>query len=198
MTEQADQSWQTRDRFLELHSRWMTLIGEHLQNQQGEILEYWRIEKADSVIILPIQGDQCALLQEQHILLPSPSYRPGVGQVTLDLPGGRVAAGETPEQAAIATLQRELDIVAPAITQLTPLNPQGWAVNSSFSNQKLYGFVAQISASPTVLPESVASIYSANSAGVHQLLQKMTCLQCRAVLLEWWLEQLKRDVSVNP
>jgi len=77
----AEHPWQVRDRFLELHSRWMTLIGEHLQNQRGEILEYWRIEKVDSVIVLPIQGDL--------ILLPSPSYRPGIGQMSLDFPGGR-------------------------------------------------------------------------------------------------------------
>ncbi|MGB7415229.1 MAG: hypothetical protein WA902_13575 [Thermosynechococcaceae cyanobacterium] len=41
-----------RDRFLKLDSPWMTVIGEHLQTQTGEHLEYWRIEKADSVIQL--------------------------------------------------------------------------------------------------------------------------------------------------
>jgi hypothetical protein len=57
MTRQSDQPWRIQDRFLELHSRWMTLIGEHLQDHRGEILKYWRIEKADSVIVLPIQTD---------------------------------------------------------------------------------------------------------------------------------------------
>jgi len=185
----ANQPWQTCDSFLELHSRWMTLIGEHLQDPQGEILEYWRIEKADSVIVLPILGN-C-------ILLPSPSYRPGIGQVTLDFPGGRVLEEQTPEQAAIATLQRELGIVATVTTELMPLNAQGWAVNSSFSNQKLYGFVAQMPENTTLQPELIAGTYLSNAAGVHQLLQEITCLQCRAVLLEWWLNQPQRDSPAN-
>lgn len=169
--------WQVHDRFLELRSRWMTLLGEHLQDHQGKILEYWRIEKADSVIVLPIQDGQ--------FLLPPPSYRPGVGQMTSDFPGGRVSEGQTPEEAAIATLKRESGIEAANITQLIPLNTEGWAVNSSFSNQKLYGFVAHIHSISTPLPNTIATTYPINAAGVHQLLQDLDCLQCRAVLLEW-------------
>ena len=65
MKPDTPKNWQVQDRFLEMHSRWMSLIGEHLQDDRGEILEYWRIEKADSVIVIPIQGDR--------ILLPKPS-----------------------------------------------------------------------------------------------------------------------------
>lgn len=174
-----EQPWQVHDRFLELHSHWMTLIGEHLKNHQGEILEYWRIEKADSVIVLPIQ-DNC-------LLLPSPSYRPGIGQATLDFPGGRVSEEQNPKQAAIATLFRELGISATAITQLILLNPEGWAVNSSFSNQKLFGYVAHIENTTKQSPEMAMAKYPLTRAGIQQLLQTLTCLQCRAVLLEWWL-----------
>ncbi|WP_416668694.1 NUDIX domain-containing protein [Egbenema bharatensis] len=117
-------TWQIRDRFLVLHSRWITLIGEHLQTPQGQELEYWRVEKADSVIVLPIQ--------QHRILLPRPSYRPGIQQATLDFPGGRIADGQTPADAAIATLQRELAIDASDVGHVSPLNPQGWSVNSSF------------------------------------------------------------------
>jgi hypothetical protein len=176
-----EQPWQVHDRFLELHSRWITLIGEHLQDHQGKILEYWRIEKADSVIVLPIQDGQ--------FLLPPPSYRPGVGQVTLDFPGGRVSEGQTFEQAAIAILSRELGIEAANITQLMPLNTEGWAVNSSFSNQKLYGFVAHINRLSTPLPNLISATYPVSTAGVYHLFQDLTCLQCRAVLQEWvWLK----------
>jgi hypothetical protein len=179
--------WQVRDRFLELHSRWLTLIGEHLQNDRGQILEYWRIEKADSVIVLPIMGDR--------LLLPAPSYRPGVGQVTLDFPGGRVATGQSPEEGAIATLKRELGIDASAITQLHPLNHQGWAVNSSFSNQRLYGFVAQLENSGDAPDELALSTYPATLDGIKQLLQVLNCLQCRAVLLEWWFTVMQSNVT---
>jgi 8-oxo-dGTP pyrophosphatase MutT (NUDIX family) len=175
----SEQTWQVQDRFLELRSAWMTLIGEHWQDDQGKTLEYWRIEKADSVIILPIQEDR--------ILLPRPHYRPGVGQVTLDFPGGRVPSGRSTIDAAIMTLQRELGIDAADINHLSPLNHEGWAVNSSFSNQRLYGFVADINKNKELLPEFIAAHYPINPAGVRQLNHEFTCLQCRALLLQWWL-----------
>lgn len=43
----VEQAWTMQDCFLELHSHWLTLMGEHLQDHQGNVLEYWRIEKAD-------------------------------------------------------------------------------------------------------------------------------------------------------
>ena len=175
----AQPMWQVQDRFLEINSRWLTLIGEHLQDDRGEVLEYWRIEKADSVIVLPIQSDR--------ILMPKPSYRAGIGQITLDLSGGRVPTGESPQIAAIATLKRELGIEASAIAQLVPLDNEGWAVNSSFSNQKLYGFVAHIEPNAKLDPELVAVTYPSTLDGIQNLLEAITCLQCRAVLLEWLL-----------
>jgi hypothetical protein len=72
--------WQLRDRFVEMRSPWLTLIGEHLQDERGQVLEYWRIEKADSAVILPILNG--------HLILPTPNYRPGVGEPTLDFPVG--------------------------------------------------------------------------------------------------------------
>ncbi|MBI4785243.1 MAG: NUDIX domain-containing protein [Oscillatoriophycideae cyanobacterium NC_groundwater_1537_Pr4_S-0.65um_50_18] len=190
MTDPSSKDWQTRDRFLELHSHWLTLIGEHLQDDRGNLLEYWRIEKADSVIVLPIQSAGPASAQEACILLPSPSYRPGIGQVTLDFPGGRVPADQTPQQAAIATLKRELGIEAANISPLMPLNTEGWVVNSSFSNQKLYGFVAYIQDSSDLNPNAIAATYPISTRGVHHLLQDLNCLQCRAVLLEWTILNL--------
>jgi hypothetical protein len=178
----TEQPWQVCDRFLELHSRWLTLIGEHLQDQRGEILEYWRIEKADSVIVLPIRDDR--------LLLPAPSYRPGVGEIRLDFPGGRIAEGQNPEQVAILVLKRELEVESTEIIQMIPLNTQGWAVNSSFSNQRLYGFVAHLNniENAKQYSEPILTVYPATLLGVQELLQKLTCLQCRHVLLEWWLK----------
>lgn len=189
-------AWTVRDRFLELRSQWMTLIGEHLQTPQGQDLEYWRIQKADSVVVLPIQqsatqldadGADPSAQTEDRLLLPQPSYRPGVGQITLDFPGGRITDGQSPSEAALVTLQRELGIAPTAITALAPLNTLGWAINSSFSNQHLYGFVAYIQADSRQ-PAPLGISYPANSEGIHQLLQALTCLQCRAVLLEWWVQ----------
>jgi len=134
MQQLSGSAWPVNDRFLELRSHWMTLIGEHLQDDRGQLLEYWRVEKADSVIVLPVQNSMILL------------------------------------------------------TRLTPLNSEGWAVNSSFSNQKLYGFSADIDGG---LSTSELLTYPANAIGVKDLLDSLTCLQCRTVLLEWWLKQIE-------
>lgn len=174
-----NKGWQTQDTFLELHSQWLTVIGEHLQDETGQILEYWRVEKADSVIILPIQN--------QQLILPPPTYRQGLGEKTLDFPGGRIPEGEQAATVVPKILQRELGIIPETISQLTPLNSQGWAVNSSFSNQKLFGFVAELQPTVQIPSNFVGAIYPIYNDGIASLLNSLICLQCRAVLLEWWI-----------
>ena len=170
--------WQTLERFVEIRSSWLTLIGEKLQDEQQRILDYWRVEKADSVVIVTRQSDR--------FLLPKPTYRPGVGKTTLDFPGGRVLPEQTTVEAAKIILQRELGIFESDLRSLKPLNQTGWAINSSFSNQKLFGLVAEIDSQTIVNPEKLTSITYTNTVnGIDNLLQNLTCLQCRAVLLEW-------------
>ncbi len=180
MSVDPTQPWRLCDRFLKIQSHWFTLIGEHLEDTEQNRLEYWRIEKPDSVIILPIQNSQ--------ILVPPPSYRPGMGEATLDLPGGRVPDGRSPLEMVPTILERELGISPTAIQQITPLNTTGWGVNSSFSNQRLYGMLAAIAPDVEISLHRLASKYPANSQGLQTLLQSLTCLQCRAVLLEWWIQ----------
>jgi hypothetical protein len=170
--------WQTLERFVEIRSSWLTLIGEKIQDERQQIFDYWRVEKADSVVIITIQKD-C-------FLLPKPDYRPGVGQITLDFPGGRVLPGQTMLNNVFQILDRELGIKQSEIINIHPLNQIGWSINSSFSNQKLYGFVAEITPEITVTEEKMyPHTYFTNTSGINELLQDLTCLQCRAVLLEW-------------
>jgi len=171
-------AWERGNRFFELQSPWLTLIGEHWRDDRQQRLDYWRVEKADSAIVLP--------LCEDILLLPPPSYRPGLGEMTLDFPGGRVPAGQTAAAGVPAILQRELHLSPDHIQQIDALNPTGWAVNSSFSNQRLYGFVAHLDAA--ILTSAAAPSwrgYATTPAGIRDLLAALTCLQCRAVLLEW-------------
>ncbi|MBF2077244.1 MAG: NUDIX hydrolase [Synechococcales cyanobacterium T60_A2020_003] len=172
-------NWPVRDRFFELHSQWLTLIGEHLDTPTGQTLEYWRVEKADSLIVLPIY--------EQSIFLPPPVYRPGLGETTLDFPGGRFQHGEDLHTTAQTILNRELGIDG-AIAYFYPLNAAGWPVNSSFSNQRLFGVVAELSAYPLSSVDVIT--YPLTNAGIQDLLEVLTCLQCRSVLLQWWMTQL--------
>lgn len=176
----ASQDWLVCNLIMELRSQWLTLINERLQTDQGQLLEYWRVEKADSVIVLPVLN--------QQLILAQPTYRPGMQTQTLDFPGGRVAEGTSPRETATAILQRELGIEAQAITSLTPLNQQGWAINSSFSNQCLYGYIVELHPHTQLVHNSVGAIYDASPSGVQSLLDVLQCLQCRAVLLEWHLQ----------
>ena len=174
-----EQSWQLLDRFCELRNRWLTLVGEHLRDHEGRELEYWRVEKDDSLIVLPLRAGR--------ILLPAPSYRPGIGRCTLDLPGGRLRSDQDWRQVAAAILRRELQLEPCAIASLEALGPGSWAVNSSFSNQRLQAVLARIHPhSPT--PAGAARQVEASEIGVRGLLAELDCLQCRAVLLEWWLQ----------
>ncbi|MEA5501172.1 NUDIX hydrolase [Limnoraphis robusta] len=175
--DESQSEWKRLDRFVEMRSAWLTVIGEHFQDDQGKNLEYWRVEKADSVVILTMKSDQ--------FLLPVPIYRPGLDQVTLDFPGGRVPPDKTPEIMVPDILKRELGIVPEDIFKLTALNRTGWAINSSFSNQKLYGFAVQIHPDAAVISEKIGATYPITFSGINALLQDLTCLQCRAMVLEW-------------
>jgi len=107
---------------------------------------------------------------------PVPMYRPGIGKATLDFPRGRVPAGETPAVAVAGIVKKELGATQEAIARIQPLNDLGWAINSSFSNQKLYGFVAELHPTAAVNPESIGATYCVTPEGIRNLLKDLTCL----------------------
>jgi hypothetical protein len=174
---QSSDPWKLVQPLLEIPSPWVTVIAEQLQDNQGRILEYWRVEKADSVVILTIQN--------QTLLLPRPMYRPGVGKTTLDFPGGRVLSEKSPLETVPIILEKELGIKRSDINKITALNSDGWAINSSFSNQKLYGFVAEILPNILVDQDYLGATYPTTILGIEDLLKDLVCLQCRGILLEW-------------
>ena len=175
----APPSWQFKETILSLQSGWLTLFGEKLETPQGETLDYWRIEKADSIIVLPVY--------QQQLLLPPPVYRPGVGQFTWDFPGGRHSDDQSLDEAATAILERELGVVDSMVSSLSPINQIGWPINSSFSNQRLYGFVAELKPDAVLIPEKMGATYPLTTSDVQSLLDKLLCLQCRSLLMEWWM-----------
>jgi hypothetical protein len=153
-----------------IDSRWVKVLKDHYRSNGGDTLEYWLVDRTDSVIILVRQGGKFILGDKQ--------LRPGVGVKTLDFAGGRVD-GLEPLEAAKLCVQREFrlgDVVFPDPTKLTePL-----FVDSAFSTQKVYGFYLE-------MPENVpldGARYTAK-----QLAESLVCLQCRAMLLEWMLTQ---------
>jgi hypothetical protein len=169
--------WTTLNQFVNISSPWLSLIGEKIKDHQGKILDYWRVEKDDSAIIIPIHQNQ--------LLFPLPLFRPGIGKVSLDFPGGRIPKQQDPQEVVLKILERELGIKKLDLESLLPLNHTGWEINSSFSNQKLYGFVARIKSKFQVNSHLVGVSYSLNTEGINNLLEELTCLQCRGLFLEW-------------
>jgi hypothetical protein len=169
-------SWKILETFVSINSPWLTLIGEKIQDNHGKVLDYWRVEKPDSVIIITLQNNS--------FILPQPMHRPGIGKVTLDFPGGRLPKGENPSTVAVNILERELGITEDGLISLNPINDKPWAINSSFSNQKLYGFLAEINPLFRVESHKLGAIYNNDKTGIKNLLQDLTCLQCRGLLLE--------------
>lgn len=170
------QNWQKLATLVEISSPWLKIIAEKLEDNQGQVLDYWRVEKVDSVIAIALHSDQ--------VLLPMASYRPGLGKITLDFAGGRLESGQQPISAVSSILHRELGIVPSQITDILPINSQGWAVDSSFSNQKLYGFVVYINPEMAIDSQLIGTNYPATEIGIKKLLEDLTCLQCRSLLLE--------------
>ncbi len=169
--------WQRLSEIVRVGSQWVTLFGERWRCDQGKELEYWRVEKVDSVIVLPRQAGQ--------LFCAAPTFRPGIGRATLDLPGGRLAEGSAPQDVVPDLLQRELAIPPHAISQVAALNAKKWIINSAFSNQGLWAFVAEIDPAYTISAEHIGAKATDDTAGRAQLMASLDCLQCRAVLHEW-------------
>ncbi len=174
--------WERLETIVSVESPWVRLVAERWRDDGGRLLDYWRAERAHSVIVPALQGGR--------LLVPRPMFRPGVGRPTLDLAGGRLPQGQTPDAAALAILQRELGLGPETVRALRPLNADGWAINSSFEDQLLFGVVAEIAEGAHADPALVERAVPFDRAGLRGLLGEIECLQCRAVLLELLLGEL--------
>jgi hypothetical protein len=162
--------------FVEIKSPWLTLIGEKIRDSQGKILEYWRVEKDDSLIII--------IQHKNQLIFPPLVFREGIKKVTLDFAGGRVNSSETLENNALRILKQELNILPENIKYLIPLNREGWIINSSFSNQLLWGFYGLIDDDVSLDRDFIGDTYNLTQEDLANLLNNLTCLQCRSILLE--------------
>lgn len=169
--------WKLLNEYVRVGSKWVTLIGERWLCDKGKELDYWRVEKVDSVIVLPVQAGQ--------IYCVKPTFRVGVHRSTLDFPGGRLPEGKEPKEIVPLLLERELSLPTAAIRSIIELNKTKWIINSSFSNQGLWGFMVEIDETFTIPESYIGANIKANDSGISELLSRLDCMQCRMVLLEW-------------
>jgi hypothetical protein len=177
MSKISNNHWQKLETFVEIRNKWVTFIGERFKDENGQHLDYWRVEKADSVIVLP--------MFRNFLVLPPPYFRPGINTCTYDFPGGRVLPGKLPIEMVPLIIKKEVDIDCDKILSIHQINDNGYFINSSFSNQKLYGFSVEIDHSlPLMERTELLKINMNNPKEIQDLLNKLHCLQCRALLLE--------------
>lgn len=171
----AMKKWKLLHRIVHLQSPWITVYADKLLDNHGRELEYWHFVRANSVIVIALHGGD--------FVVPPMEYRPGVQQVTLDFAGGRIGQDQTPRQAALAILDKELGVGAEQLSGLVPINREPFAVDSSFSSQQVYGFVATINPAEALSGKELR--FATNDSD--KLKQQLHCAQCRLLLNEFLL-----------
>lgn len=166
--------WQVLEEVFAIKTKWVDFVYEKLLDEQDNHLDYYRVARADSVVILPFL--------DEKLVAPKAYYRHGVGKMTLDFPGGRIESGEDVGTKAKKILATELGVVLDEVIDVT-LFGEGLLVDSSFSSQKLYGAVAQIKTSKKL------DTVDTDKDSINRLLDKIECLQCRHILLEWTINK---------
>ncbi len=107
----------------------MTVREDQVERDNGQPGIYGVVEKHDSAVILPIDGDHIYLVEQ---------FRYPVGRRSLELPQGSLeAAGIEPEVIARAELRQETGIVAANLELLGAFN-----IAVGYSNQRDYTFLA--------------------------------------------------------
>jgi len=156
--------WKRLSECVRVASQWVTLVGERWLCDKGQELEYWRVEKADSVIVLPRPGI-CSVLRRPF---GPASVEPRWISRAAGCRPARRRGTPSPKEVVPFLLQRELGVVPEA-----------------FSNQGLWAFVAEIDEAFAIPQDMIGVKAPADAAGVAALLSQLDCLQCRAVLREW-------------
>jgi len=86
-----------------------------LSPRTGAEHEFYVIESGDWVNVIPITADEQVVMIRQ--------YRHGSGEITLEIPGGLVEPGDTPEKAASRELLEETGYQAEEWKKIGVVNP---------------------------------------------------------------------------
>ena len=97
--------------------------------ENGKEHPFYVIESPGWVNVIPLTADEEVVLIEQ--------YRHGINEIALEIPGGLVDDGETPEEAAVRELAEETGYVPQKIVLLGKSHP-----NPAIQNNWVYHYLA--------------------------------------------------------
>jgi len=101
-----------------------------LSPRTGAEHEFYVIESGDWVNVIPITADEQVVMIRQ--------YRHGSGEITLEIPGGLVEPGDTPEKAASRELLEETGYQAEEWKKIGVVNP-----NPAIFSNRCHTFLAR-------------------------------------------------------
>ena len=110
-----------------VYERFRRIVSRTFELPHGQTADFEVLEGRDSVAVL-------ALTDTQEVVLVR-EFRPGPEEILLELPGGQVEDGQTPEEAARAELLEEAGYEG----ELTPAGTILW---DAYGTRKKYAFVA--------------------------------------------------------
>ncbi len=124
------EEWKTVSKEKVADCRVFDVTERHSIAESGREASFYVIESPDWVNVIPVTLDGEILLIEQ--------YRHGTEDVTLEIPGGLVDEGESPDQCASRELTEETGFVAGKIIPLGRSRP-----NPAIQSNWIYHFLAE-------------------------------------------------------
>ena len=101
-----------------------------LSPRTGREHDFYIIESGNWVNVIPLTSDHQVVMIRQ--------YRHGSREITLEIPGGLVDPGDTPEEAAARELLEETGYQAKTLEEIGVVSP-----NPAIFNNRCYTFLAQ-------------------------------------------------------
>jgi ADP-ribose pyrophosphatase len=87
------------------------------------------VEHPDTVMIVPVDGDEVVLVRQR---------RPGATEPTIEVPAGKIEAGETPREAAARELKEECGLAADDWEELG-----AFYAAAAYSTEYVHAFLAR-------------------------------------------------------